>query len=270
MSRAVASRRPMVARIVRTGTVRRGSLAGKKVTHRSMPRRGSVHASPRCIRRYSAAMGAAAGTAPLPRLPVADPAVDDGHRRGRILRALASCMAEKGYRATTVSDIARVAQVSKTVVYAHFRDKEQCLLELYSRATDGVLATVRAARDEARAAGLPWRGQVRSAVAAYLAALAAGPAVAWTALVEVQAAGRGALALRRQVVDRYVDLLDELAAELVRTHPTEVRPVGRPLLLAAVGGINELMLARVERGEAELLPEDADVAASLLVSLLEH
>src|SRR3954453_10404321 len=125
--------------------------------------------------------------APLPEAlaPVDDPAGDDGHRRGRILRALAVCMAEKGYRATTMSDIARVGQVSKTVVYAHFRDKEQCLLELYSRATDAVLATVRAARDEARAAGLPWRGQVRSAVAAYLAALAAGPAVAWTALVEV-------------------------------------------------------------------------------------
>jgi AcrR family transcriptional regulator len=229
-----------------------------------------VHASPRCIRRYSAAMGGAAGTAPLPRLPMADPAVDDAHRRGRILRALATCMAEKGYRATTVSDIARVAQVSKTVVYAHFRDKEQCLLELYSRATDGVLATVRAALDDARATGLPWRDQVRCAVAAYLAALAAGPAVAWTALVEVQAAGRSALALRRHVVDRYVDLLDELTAELVRAHPVEVRPVGRPLLLAAVGGINELMLARVERGEAELLPEDADLAASLLVSLLEH
>ena len=41
-------------------------------------------------------------------------------------------------------------------------------------------------------------------------------------------------------------------------------------MVAAVGGINELMLARVERGEAERLPEDADVASALLVSLLEH
>src|SRR4051795_1087155 len=117
-------------------------------------------------------MGATAGRAPRTRVPVADPAVDDGHRRGRILRALATCMAEKGYRATTVSDIARVAQVSKTVVYAHFRDKEQCLLELYSRATDVVLDTVRQAQDDARAADLPWRDRVRSGVAAYLGVLA--------------------------------------------------------------------------------------------------
>jgi AcrR family transcriptional regulator len=208
--------------------------------------------------------------APVPPAPADDLTVDDGHRRGRILRALATCMAEKGYRATTVSDIARVAQVSKTVVYAHFTGKEQCLLELYSRATDGVLATVRDAQDRAREAGLPWRQRVESGVAAYLAALAAGPAVAWAALVEVQAAGRRALTLRRAVVDRTVDLLAEVAEELARDHPEEVRPVGRPLVVAAVGGINELMLARVERGEAARLPEDTAVATALLVALLER
>src|SRR3954469_15083712 len=104
--------------------------------------------------------------------PAGDPAVDDGHRRGRILRALATSMAEKGYQATTIADIARAGRVSKTVVYAHFRDKEQCLLELYSRSTDHVLETVRRAQDEARRAGLSWRDRLRSVIGAYLAALA--------------------------------------------------------------------------------------------------
>jgi AcrR family transcriptional regulator len=200
--------------------------------------------------------------------PAADPAVDDGPRRGRILRALASCMAEKGYQATTISDIARAGRVSKTVVYAHFRDKEHCLLELYSRATDRVLETVRAA--QADAAELPWRDRLRIVVASYLHTLAGGPAVAWAALVEVQAAGRSALTLRRDVIDRYVDLLCGVAAELAERHPDEVRLISRPLVLAAVGGINELMLARVERGEAERLPEDAGVAADVLIGLLER
>jgi hypothetical protein len=86
----------------------------------------------------------------------------------------------------------------------------------------------------------------------------------------VQAAGRSALTLRRDVVDRYVDLLSGTAAELAARHPAEVRPVSRSLVLAAVGGINELMLARVERGEAERLPEDAGVAADVLIGLLER
>jgi AcrR family transcriptional regulator len=200
--------------------------------------------------------------------PAADPAVDDGPRRGRILWALATCMAEKGYQATTIADIARAARVSKTVVYTHFRDKEHCLLELYSRATDRVLETVRTAQE---AAGeLPWRDRIRVVTATYLETLAGGPAVAWAALVEVQAAGRSALALRRDVFDRYVDLLTGVASELAHQHPAEVRPISRELVLAAVGGINELMLARVERGHAERLPEDAGVAADVLIGLLER
>jgi AcrR family transcriptional regulator len=200
--------------------------------------------------------------------PAADPAVEDGPRRGRILWALATCMAEKGYQATTIADIARAGRVSKTVVYAHFDDKEHCLLELYSRATDRVLETVRTA--QAEAADLPWRERLRVVVTTYLETLAGGPAVAWAALVEVQAAGRTALALRREVIDRYVDLISGVAAELAERHPDEVRPISRELVLAAVGGINELMLARVERGEAERLPKDAGVATDVLVGLLER
>ncbi len=202
--------------------------------------------------------------------PADDPAVDDGLRRGRILWALATCMATKGYQATTIADIARAARVSKTVVYAHFRDKEHCLLELYSRANDKVLTTVREAQEQARLSGLPWRERLRAGIGAYLETLAAGPAVAWAALVEVQAAGRPAMALRRDMIDRYVDLLCEIAAGLVEERPDEVRPVGRDLLVAAVGGVNELMLARVERGEADRLAEDTSLATGILVDLLER
>ena len=202
--------------------------------------------------------------------PADDPAVEDAPRRGRILWALASCMSEKGFQATTISDIAREARVSKTVVYAHFRDKEECLLELYTRSTDHVLETVRRTQDEARAAGLPWRERLRSVVRAYLAALAGGPEVAWAALVEVQAAGRPALALRRAVIDRYVDLITSTAAELAEQQPDEVRSVPRELVVAAVGGINELILARVERGATAELGEDADVAADVVIGLIER
>jgi AcrR family transcriptional regulator len=202
--------------------------------------------------------------------PADDPAVDDAPRRGRILWALATCMASKGYQATTIADIAAAAHVSKTVVYAHFRDKQTCLLELYSRANDKVLATVRQAQDDARRDGLPWRDRLRAGIGAYLETLAAGPAVAWAALVEVQGAGRTALDLRRRMIDQYADLLAEVADGLAAEHPDEVRPVSRELLVAAVGGINELMLVRVEKGEAELLPHDTAIAADIVIGLLER
>jgi AcrR family transcriptional regulator len=202
--------------------------------------------------------------------PETDPAVEDAHRRGRILWALAASMAEKGYPSTTISDIARIARVSKTIVYAHFRDKEQCLLELYSRATDRVLEIVRTAQTRATEEGQDWRGRIHAVIEAYFTALAGGPAVAWAAFVEVQAAGPSALARRREVLERYVDLLADVAGELATTHSDEVRAVDRRLIVAAVGGINELILARVERGDAERLPEDAAVAADVLIGLLER
>src|SRR4051794_40742859 len=103
--------------------------------------------------------------------PADEPTVDDEHRRGRILWALAASMADKGYRATTIADIARVARVSKTAVYAHFRDKEHCLLELYSRATDHVLDTVRKAQDDAATRNLPWRDRLHAVITAYFESL---------------------------------------------------------------------------------------------------
>ncbi len=85
----------------------------------------------------------------------------------------------------------------------------------------------------------------------------------------MRAAGRSGLALRRNVLDRHVALLRATADELATRFPDEVRPVGEQQVLAAVGGIHELVLARVERGEAARLTEDADVAA-VLVGLLER
>jgi AcrR family transcriptional regulator len=197
-------------------------------------------------------------------------AVDDGHRRARILLALGTCMTEKGYRDTTISDIARVARVSKTVVYAHFHDKEECLLELVTRATDKVLEQLRRTADEAIRSDLAWRERLRATVGALLGALASAPDLAWACLVEVQTAGRSGRALRRQILDRYVDLITETARDLARREPDQVRRIDKHLVVAAVGGIHEVMLVRVERGEAAQLAEETDRAAQLLIDLLER
>ena len=200
-----------------------------------------------------------------------DPAVTDQHRRGRILSGLTTCIAEKGYNATTITDIARAARVSKTVVYTHFRGgKEDVLLELYARATDGVLEVLTDAADRTRVQGLPWRLRLVEVTRAHLAWLAAGPDVARALVVEVPAVGLSALPRRRAVLDRYVDVLAETSAELAVSHPDEVRPLSRDVLRGVVGGINELILARVERGEADRLAEDAELAASLLIGMLER
>ena len=58
----------------------------------------------------------------------------------------------------------------------------------------------------------------------------------------------------------------QLVLALATDVPTAV--AARVLVGAAVGGLNELMLARVERGEAGHLDEDTDVATEVLVQLV--
>jgi AcrR family transcriptional regulator len=61
--------------------------------------------------------------------PADDPAVDDAPRRGRILWALATCMATKGYQATTIADIAAAARVSRATIYRMFPGGKDVLFE---------------------------------------------------------------------------------------------------------------------------------------------
>jgi len=74
----------------------------------------------------------------------------------------------------------------------------------------------------------------------------------------------------RTILDRYVELITETARDLARREPDQVRRIDKHLVVAAVGGIHEVMLVRVERGEAAQLAEETDRAAQLLIDLLER
>jgi AcrR family transcriptional regulator len=188
-------------------------------------------------------------------------------QRDRIVRALADCIVQRGYGATTIADIAASARTSKSTVYAHFADKEEVFLALYSRAADRVLAVIAGADAEAKAAGLDWRERVRANTQAYLSAMAGGHELTRWLLIETQAVSPRALQLRREVLERYGRLLGRLARELARENP-ELRVPSRTLLIGAIGGFNELMLRAVESGGTPRLPGLTDAATELLCALL--
>src|SRR6266511_4356448 len=105
---------------------------------------------------------------PLPRGPHSLPRdVVVSSQRARIVRGLIEVVAEKGYVATTVADVIGRAGVSRTTFYQQFKDKEDCFL-------------------------LAYQGE-----------LVAFPASARAFLLEVAAAGPGALAIRDGVRLRY-------------------------------------------------------------------
>ena len=52
-------------------------------------------------------------------------------RRGRLLAAAAQVFAEKGYRATSMNDLAEAVGISKLTLYHYVSSKQQLLVELY-------------------------------------------------------------------------------------------------------------------------------------------
>lgn len=205
----------------------------------------------------------------MPRPPYSrqERAERDNRQRVQILDGLAACIRDKGYAATTISDIAGAACVSKSTVYAHFADKEACFLALYSAASEHLLEVMARAHAEAQAAELPWRDRVRAVFHAYLTAIAAGGAVARCCLVEVQAVGPRALELRREVLDRYAALLCRGVDELRESHP-ELRPLTEDLALSVLGGVNEHMLRTIETRGAPRLADVTDAATELMCAVL--
>ena len=187
---------------------------------------------------------------------------DDNHRQ-RLLEGMAEAITDKGYAATTIADVVSRARVSKRTFYEHFADKEAAFLATYPAASDDMLAVIA----EAAAIDAPWQERIEAGVRAYLTELAAHPALTRTFLVEIQAAGPRALALRRDVMTRFARGLQAIVAD-VASKDERVAPLSDGLATAIVGGINELLLRGVEEGGAEDLTELTETASAFIRAVL--
>ena len=162
--------------------------------------------------------------------------------RGRLLTAFADAVEARGFAAVTVAEIVRRARVSRRTFYQHFSDKEECFMAAYEAAA----AQAQEAIERAVEGAGSWQEKIRASVAAYVYALEERPALSRAFLLEIQAAGRRTLKLRRRVLTRFADQARALAAAARRAHPGEVLVPTASMALAIVGGVNELLLFQLE------------------------
>ncbi|MGI9217730.1 MAG: TetR/AcrR family transcriptional regulator, partial [Hydrogenophaga sp.] len=181
-------------------------------------------------------------------LPSSETAQPVPEHRTRLLQAMGSSAADRGFAATTIADIVREAGVSKRTFYEHFASKEACFLALYRGVSASALRTL----SESVRPEKPWHHQIEAALNAYFAHLSAGPRLLRTLFVEVHHLGEEGAVVRREVMQHLADFLLQTvnvpggdAATASALTPT--------MAMAAVGGINELVLMAIERGEAEQL-----------------
>ena len=171
-------------------------------------------------------------------------------QRGRMLEAIATAVAAKGYAATTVGDVVKGAGVSRKTFYEHFADKEHCFLDAWEI---GVQIIFDAIRDSQREARGPVE-RMRFGLRAYLRTLAANPAFARSFLIEVVAAGPQAEARRAQVHESFAELF-ATQHELARREQPELPAVPHTICRAAVGAVNELVSDHVRGGRTAELPD---------------
>jgi AcrR family transcriptional regulator len=202
-----------------------------------------------------ASLSAAPGTSAL-----GDPA--ETHRL-RILEGMAGALAEKGYHAATIADIAKRARVSKRTFYEHFADKEACFIACYATASEFLIQTIMntASRD------MPWEKRIRAATHAYLFALESRPELTRALMMDIYAAGPAALKVRRAGQKRFADQLRRLV-DAGRKERPGLRKLSPAMAVAVIGGINELVLLAVEEGRTQSLTELADTADDLLRAVL--
>lgn len=176
------------------------------------------------------------------------------HRR-RLLQAMASMAATKGLAAVTIADVVREAGVSKRTFYEHFESKDDCFLTLYRAVSMNALKTLR----DSVSADRPWQQQLEQALQAYLRHMAASPELLRTLFIEIHHLGAAGERARRDVMDA----LAALMVETLRRGPAE-SVIDEGLALAAVGGINELILQAIEQGRVAELPAMTPVASEVV------
>jgi AcrR family transcriptional regulator len=178
-------------------------------------------------------------------------------RRARLLTATVDVVGERGWEATTLTEVVTRAGLSKRTVYDLFEDKLSCFLAAARELTDRVSTLTLAAYRDADAP----RAGLAAAIRALLEFCGESPRSARVYLVETAAAGPHGAELWR----RHMDAMAERAACAVR----EVRgDLPAHVGSMAIGGVYAVAQRRVLAGQAPRLPELApEITKALYVTL---
>ncbi|HYB23999.1 MAG TPA: TetR/AcrR family transcriptional regulator [Solirubrobacteraceae bacterium] len=170
----------------------------------------------------------------------------------RLQKALVELIADKGYPAVRIVDLAKLAHVSQPTFYSLYADKEDLFMSAYTEVAERTGTAVL----EAYRARRPHEQRVIAAVRAWTKAAAGDPE--GVSLLVTGAFGAGAKALERRR-----RILRELERNIYasRDERAKVDP-GDLVVKAILGGIREVTATRLLEGRASELPGLTDELAA--------
>lgn len=171
-----------------------------------------------------------------------------GHKRRRIMDAIAELTAEQGYDSTKIGDIVRRAGVARKTLYDNFEGKEEVLLSAFDSAVEEVIQRIE--EDCAKVEG-GWEEQVQAGLAAFLRFAAEKPALARMCMIEALSATPAATERYEAAVQRFVEMTK-------RTVPRNDQ-LPETIDETLVGGVAWIVYQQIRRGKTDkaedLLPE---------------
>ena len=162
-----------------------------------------------------------------------------GHKRRRMMNAVAELTAEQGYEATKIADIVRRAAVARKTLYDNFDGKE----DLFLSAVDTTLNEMRVVVEEACERTEGSGEQIVAGLEALLAYVAEHPAAARMCMVEAISATPSSARLYDAGMHAFVELL--------RQHAPDDADLPATIEESLVGGVAWIVQQQIRRGEAE-------------------
>ncbi|MET8154450.1 TetR/AcrR family transcriptional regulator [Actinoplanes sp. NPDC049668] len=176
-------------------------------------------------------------------------------QRDRLIDAMARTVAERGYANASLGDVCAAAGVSTRAFYEHFVDKEACFLAAF----DLGVSLLQRAVAEAYARPARWPQRMHHGLGTLVRILAAEPAFASLAVVEVLAAGPRARACRRRLLDAYKVFFTEAPQR------AGAAPLPPGVIDAVIAGVYGVIYEFVSTGRATELPEQLPALTYLVV-----
>jgi len=158
---------------------------------------------------------------------------------------MARTVAEKGYANASPAEVCTAAGVSTRAFYEQFTGKEACFLAAFDRGVELLQRSVAAAY----ARPGRWPQRMHRGLDTLLRTLAAEPAFASLAIVEVLAAGGAARSRRRLLLDAYTAFFTDAPR---RPGGPEVPP---GVVDAVIAGVYGVIYEYVASGRTAELPE---------------
>jgi AcrR family transcriptional regulator len=181
-------------------------------------------------------------------------------QRRRIHAAMIDLVAERGYEAVTVRELARQAGVSQRTLYKHFPTKQECFLDTYELiARCGVRRALVAQR-----CASSWRERLGLGIGAFVVELAREPRAAHLALVDCFSAWPDSSAR----MGRTAGLFDALLADSVAHAPDGGIALSPRMAKAIVAGIACVARARLITGREQELADVGEELVAWALSLL--